>query len=98
VLHLIDEASGDNYIFSTYAWGGRIALIELARKIESERAKRPGVRAVVELSAADMETKSGKQLRPDFNIVDWKSSQRILPTEELMVRTRDSDLSDDIPF
>ena len=59
-VHLIDPQTAEAFTFSTSSFGGRDCVINLADQIKRMRGKHPDAVPLVELGAAPMTTKYGK--------------------------------------
>jgi hypothetical protein len=68
---LIDRKTAELFTFSTKSEGGRVAVSELAKRIELMRETYPGACAIVTLSDAQWSIKYMKT-RPQFRITGWE--------------------------
>jgi hypothetical protein len=95
-VHLIDPKTGSDYTFITDSIGGRRAVSELRRQIGNMRAMYPAAVPIVMFGRAEMKTRFGKKLRPDFKVVAWRNGQ---PQQAPQAQPPKAvDMDDDIPF
>lgn len=93
-LFLVDPATGEELTFTTDSIGGRVAVMELARRVASVRTKRPKATPLIKLAVVRWQTKFGMKPRPFFEIVAWAGTD----VEDAPKSALADQLSDDLPF
>jgi hypothetical protein len=71
LVFLIDRKTAELFTFSTKSQGGRVAVSELAKRIELMRETYPNAAPIVTLSDAPWSIKYMKT-RPQFKVADWE--------------------------
>jgi hypothetical protein len=70
---LVDPKTGAKFIVSNSTVGQRIAFENLKERVGFMRRLRGHVYPLVMLSSKSMRTKFGMKMRPDFEIIDWRT-------------------------
>lgn len=73
-LYLVRPKDGATYTFITGSIGGRIAVQNIASRINTTRKLRgtSGLLPLVSLGSKPMQTRFGTRTRPEFNVEEWR--------------------------
>jgi hypothetical protein len=82
-VFLADPKTARAFTFCTSSMGGHEAVRTLSGQIARMRVAKPGVLAVVALSAAEMKTRYGLKSKPLFEVTGWVGGETLPPEIEL---------------